>query len=52
MQHERESHLAMIEQLQREKQDLHTDLQMASDYMATLEDKVYTANKTSLELLQ
>ena len=38
--------------LHREKSELHNDLGVASDYMQTLEEKVYTANKTSLELLK
>jgi len=42
----------LIATLNREKAELHTDLCVASDYMATLEEKVYTANKTSLELLK
>ena len=31
---------------------LHADLSAASEYMAVLEERVYSANKTSLELLK
>jgi len=38
--------------LHADKQQLHSDLQAASDYMATLEEKCYNANKTTLDLLK
>ena len=35
-----------------DKELLHADLSAASEYMAVLEERVYSANKTSLELLK
>ena len=35
-----------------DRQTLHADLTAASDYMATLEDKVYAANQKTLDLLK
>ena len=52
MQSDYDANLALIATFHREKAELHTDLCVASDYMATLEEKVYTANKTSLDLLK
>ena len=42
----------MLGETQTAKTRLQDDLFAATDYMATLEDKVYKANKVSLELLQ
>jgi hypothetical protein len=42
----------MIATLHADKEILHTDLNAASEYMAQLEERVYAANKTSLELLK
>ena len=52
MQQERQVLQTLITNLHQDKSELHTDLSTASDYMASLEDKVYTANKTSLDLLK
>jgi predicted nucleic acid-binding Zn-ribbon protein len=38
--------------LEREKSKLQEDLRIASEYIRTLEDKIYKANHTSLELLK
>jgi len=43
---------AHIEQLTEAKEQLQKELETASDYILALEDKVYKANKTSLELLR
>jgi hypothetical protein len=42
----------MIATLHADKEILHTDLNAASEYMAQLEERVYAANKTSLDLLK
>jgi hypothetical protein len=42
----------MIATLHSDKEILHTDLNSASEYMAQLEERVYAANKTSLDLLK
>lgn len=42
----------MIATLHSDKEILHTDLNSASEYMAQLEERVYSANKTSLDLLK
>ncbi len=41
-----------IEQIDLQKQQLQKELETASDYILELEEKVYKANKTSLELLR
>ena len=42
----------MIATLHSDKEILHVDLNAASEYMSQLEERVYTANKTSLDLLK
>jgi len=42
-------HIAKIDE---EKNTLQKELETASDYILELEEKVYKANKTSLELLR
>lgn len=39
-------------ELQQGKDSLQKELETASDYIVSLEEKVYKANKTSLELLK
>ncbi len=41
-----------IAQLDQQKSNLIHELEVASDYILEMEDKVYKANKTSLELLR
>lgn len=41
-----------ISELESQKQNLQKELETASDYILELEEKVYKANKTSLELLR
>ena len=41
-----------IRQLVEQKEVLQRDLENATDYILELEEKVYKANKTSLELLK
>lgn len=43
---------SIISTLHVDKQQLHGDLNAASEYMANLEDKTYNANRASLELLK
>ena len=52
MQAEKVELTTLVNKLQSEKAELHCDITQASNYMMTLEDKVYSANKTSLELLK
>lgn len=42
----------MIGSLHGDKQQLHADLNQASDYMASLEEKTYDSNKACLDLLK
>ena len=41
-----------IDQIDEQKQQLQKEIETASDYILELEEKVYKANKTSLELLR
>ena len=41
-----------IDQLDKQKQQCQKEIETASDYIIELEEKVYKANKTSLELLR
>jgi hypothetical protein len=43
---------SIISSVHLDKETLHVDLVKASEYMKILEDKVYSANKTSLDLLK
>ena len=52
MQAEKVELTTLVNKLQAEKAELHCDITQASNYMMTLEDKVYSANKTSLELMK
>lgn len=52
MQAEKVELTTLVNKLQSEKAELHCDITQASNYMMTLEDKVYSANKTSLELMK
>lgn len=44
--------IKQIEELEKQKKQQQKEVNKASDYINTLEDKVYKANKTSLELLK
>jgi len=44
--------LKQIQQLMSQKENLQKELENATDYVLELEEKVYKANKTSLELLR
>lgn len=42
----------IVNSLHTEKAELHVDLTVASDYMKTLEEKAYNANRATLEVLK
>ena len=52
MQSEKVELSTLLRKLHTEKAELHSDLTAASDYMLTLEEKVYSANKSNLDLLK
>ena len=52
MQSEKVELSALVRNLHSEKAELHSDLTAASDYMQELEEKVYSANKSTLDLLK
>jgi len=52
MQSEKVELSALVRNLHAEKAELHCDLTAASDYMQALEEKVYSANKSTLDLLK
>jgi hypothetical protein len=49
---ENESLRKDMEKCLKEKQQLQTELEQATDYVMTMEEKVYKSNKISLELLK